>query len=142
MKTRMMLMRAALCCIAATCALGIALADQTASPDEPQGKVVAQAAPQPPPQAAPAKAPELTERVSALEREDVVLREDLGKTRLDARTSLDEAARRQAEINAKLQQRVDELNARLEAEHERQARRNRHLWLALGIIALAALAGD
>jgi len=93
----------------------------------------------------PAKAAspaEVSERVEALEKENVVLREDLGKARLDVRTSLAEAEARRAKEMAEFQNRVDELNARLAAERERQARKNKDLWIAVGVLALGIIAAN
>jgi hypothetical protein len=92
---------------------------------------------------APAESPaELGERVQALEKENLVLREDLGKTRLDARSRLDEAAKQQAEMEEQLRQRIDELNAKLAAEQQSRARSNRNLWLAVGVLALGIIASN
>ncbi len=84
----------------------------------------------------------LAERVEALEKETIVLREDLGKARVDARAELAASDRRHAEAMARMQQRIDELNSRFEEERERQERRNRHLWIALAIVATVALVAD
>ena len=91
------------------------------------------------------KAPDvsaLDERVVALERENLVLREDLGKARLDARTALSELEKRRAEDAARFQQKIDALNAELAAEREKQARRNQNLWLAIGIVAIGVIAAN
>jgi TolA-binding protein len=109
--------------------------------------VVAQAATMAP--AGSASGATLEERVTELEKTTVVLREDLGKARLDARTELDAAAKRQAESDAKLQKQIDQLsakvadlNAQLAAEHKTQARRNRNLWIAIGILAVGIAVKD
>ena len=88
---------------------------------------------------AAASAAPVNERVTVLEKENVVLREDLGKARLDTRTQLDDLAKRQAEAIARLQQKLDEANARAEAERQRQARQNRNLWYAVGVVALGLI---
>jgi len=136
MKTRTRVVSLALCCIAAISLLSAALAQ---APGDVQRKAATQVvSPQ-----APAESPaELGERVQALEKENVVLREDLGKARLDARTRLDEAAKQQAEMEEQLRQRIDELNAKLAAEQQSRARSNRNLWLAVGILALGIIAAD
>ncbi len=111
-------------------------------PGDVQKKAAAQAAPAPT-AAAPAPATldpaALTERVVALERENLVLREDLGKARLDARTKLSELERQRAEDAAAFQQKIDALNAELEAERKKQARRNRNLWIAIGAVAVGVI---
>jgi len=89
--------------------------------------------------AAPAPVPE---RVTALEKETVVLREDLGKARLDARSDLETVAKRQAEAIERLRKELADTQAKLEAERAAQARRNRKLWLAIGVVALGALVAD
>jgi septal ring factor EnvC (AmiA/AmiB activator) len=81
----------------------------------------------------------VSERVTALEKENLVLREDLGKARLETRTQLEEAAKRQAEAIARLQKQLDETNSQLQAEREKQARRNRYLWYAIGGLALGII---
>jgi hypothetical protein len=83
---------------------------------------------------------ELSERIQALEKENVVLREDLGKARLDVRTSLAEAEARRAREMAEFQKRIDDLNAQLAAERDRQTRKNKNLWLAVGVLALGIIA--
>ena len=144
MKTRTTAFCLALCCIAAISLLGASFAHASspnAAPGDAQQKVVSHAAsPQEP---APGRTPsELAERVDGLEKENLVLREDLGKARLDARTGLEQAAKRQAEMDSQLRQRIDELNAKLAAERESQARRNRNLWLAVGVLALGIIASN
>jgi hypothetical protein len=81
----------------------------------------------------------LSERVNALEKENVVLREDVGKARLDTRVQLEELAKRQAETIAKLKRDLEELDRKMEAERQAQARRNRNLWLAVGVAAVGVL---
>lgn len=144
MKTRITVGCLALSCLALVFLVSGVLADAP-SPDEAAPRPPQQVAARPPSPQQPAatKAPsELPERVEALEKENVVLREDLGKARLDARTQLEEAAERRAEMETRLQQRIDELNAQLAAERERQARRNKNLWLAVGILALGVIASN
>ena len=100
-----------------------------------------QAAPQPKPKAAPAAdSAALTERVNALEKQNVVLGEDLGKARLDTRTKLEEAAKKQAEAIAALNQRLAEEKAKADAERERQGKKNRQLWIAVGVLAIGLIA--
>ena len=110
-----------------------------ADPGQAQKKVAAQAVPAP--KASP-DASALDERVVALERENLVLREDLGKARLDARTAMSELEKRRAEDAARFQQKIDALNADLAAEREKQARRNQNLWLAIGIVAIGMIAAN
>jgi len=83
---------------------------------------------------------QLGERVAALEKENIVLREDLGKSRLDARIRLSELEKARAEDAARFQQKVDALNAELAAEREKSTQRNRNLWIAIGVVALGVLA--
>ncbi len=144
MKTHPTAICLALCCITAIALLAAAPAGAS-SPDEAPGGAQRRAAAQATSPQEPARAQsasELAERVDALEKENLVLREDLGKARLDARTRLEEAARRRAEMDSRLRQRIDELNAKLAAEQDRQARRNRNLWLAVGVLALGIIASN
>ncbi|UCC69733.1 MAG: hypothetical protein JSV79_07535 [Armatimonadota bacterium] len=136
MKTRTRVVSLALCCIAAISLLSAAFAQ---APGDAQRKAAAQVVSPQTPAESPA---ELGERVQALEKENVVLREDLGKARLDARTRLDEAAKQQAEMEEQLRQRIEELNAKLAAERQSRARSNRNLWLAVGILAIGIIAAD
>lgn len=112
-------------------------------PGAPQKKAAAQAAPA---TSAPApKTPDtaiLDERVTALEKEGIVLREDLGKARLDTRTGLNDLAKRHADDMGRMQQKIDALNAQMETEREQQARRNRNLWIAIGVLALGVIASN
>jgi hypothetical protein len=126
---------------------------------------IAQAGPaasQPAADVADAKA--LADRVDALEKENVVLREDLGKARLDARADLDAAEKRHAEDLAKARrdaradldtaekrhaEAIDRINqeladarAKLQAERAAQSRRNRRLWIAIGALAIGVIASD
>ena len=88
------------------------------------------------PAAGSSDAAALADRVDALQKENLVLREDLGKARLDARTQLEAAAKRHADAIARLQKQLDEANARSEEERQKQAQRNRYLWYAIGGLAL------
>lgn len=133
----------------AICAFGDA-SSPAGAPGEAQRKVASQAAGET--RVAPAAAraaadptraaspSELSERIEALEKENVVLREDLGKARLDVRTSLAEAEARRAKEAAEFQKRIDDLNAQLASERERQGRKNKDLWLAVGVLALGIIA--
>jgi len=84
----------------------------------------------------------LVERVEALEKENLVLREDLGKARLDTRMQFEEAAERLSDASDRFQQKIDELQAELAAERAARARKERNLWLAVGVLALAIVASD
>jgi septal ring factor EnvC (AmiA/AmiB activator) len=134
----------ALTCMASSLIAAGALAETAgAAPAPSPAKVVQVAAAEPAkPGGAPADAEALPERVDALEKENTVLREDLGKARLDARAQLEAAARRQAEAIAALNRQVDDLEKQLQAERDRQSRRNRNLWLAVGVVALGVLVSD
>jgi hypothetical protein len=125
-----------LCCFAASAAAAAEVGDSRM----PAPIQIAAAPPAAPPKSADASA--LTERVIALEKENLVLREDLGKARLDLRTGLSDQAKRQADEMARMQQKVDELNAQLAAEGERQSQRNRNLWIAIGLLALGVVAAN
>jgi hypothetical protein len=74
----------------------------------------------------------LSEKVTTLEKENLVLREDLGKARLDARSNLEAAI-------AKLNQ---ETEAKLQADRAAQAKKNRTFWLAIGAVAIGVLASN
>jgi len=112
------------------------------SPPPPaQPTAVAQAAPAPAP-AKPADQTALSERVGALEKENVVLREDMGKARLDVKSDLETLAKRQAEAIARLNQQLAETQAKLEAEQARRERQNRNLWIAIGAVAVGWLVSD
>jgi hypothetical protein len=82
----------------------------------------------------------LDERVTALEKENVVLREDLGKARLDVRAALHELTDEHETDMARFQQKVDDLNAQFAEERESARRRERNLWLAVGVLAVAIIA--
>jgi len=77
----------------------------------------------------------LTEKVTALEKENLILREDLGKARLDARASLEAAT-------AKLEAELADTNAKLEEERKSQAKKTRTLWLAIGVLAIGIAASN
>jgi len=127
----------AVCCSALLCAgAGLAAEAETAEP------VRLQIAAAPPAQPKPADTGTLTERVIALEKENLVLREDLGKARLDLRTALSDQQKRHAEEMARMQQKLDELNAQLAAERGRQSQRNRNFWIAIGLLALGVMAAN
>ena len=108
------------------------------APTAPAGGVLAAVAAQASPKESPAVGGSATpaERITTLEKENVILREDLGKARLDTRTQIDTLSKRQAEAMARLQKQLDEANAKLEAERQRNAKRNRNLWYAVGALAL------
>ncbi len=87
----------------------------------------------------PPPRPPYPQRVDVLEKQNLVLSEDLGKAQLQNR-ELQEAAKAQAEA-------IDRLNAQLAAEQkkadeerEKQAKRNQYLWIAVGFVA--AIASD
>ena len=111
-----------------------------AEPGQVQKAAAALACPAPAPAAPDVSA--MGERVVALERENLVLREDLGKARLDTRTAMNELEKRRAEDAARFQQKIDALNADLAAEREKQARRTRNLWLAIGVVAIGVIAAN
>jgi hypothetical protein len=92
--------------------------------------------------AKPADTGVLTERVIALEKENLVLREDLGKARLDVRTSVNTLQQQQAADMAKMQEKIDALNTQLAAEQEKQTKRTQMLWIAIGLIAIGAIAAN
>jgi len=118
---------------------GAALAEPAAAPPA-EGVVVAQATGGG--QTTGAEREALPNRVESLEKESVVLREDLGKARLETRTQIDAVEKRNAEAMARMQQKIDELNAQLQEERQKQERRNRQLWLAFGVVLVAVLASD
>ncbi|HUU53520.1 MAG TPA: hypothetical protein VMY87_01260 [Armatimonadota bacterium] len=111
-----------------------------AEPGQVQKAAAALACPAPAPASPDVSA--MGERVVALERENLVLREDLGKARLDSRTAMNELEKRRAEDAARFQQKIDALNADLAAEREKQARRTRNLWLAIGVVAIGVIAAN
>jgi len=105
----------------------------------------AQAQANPPAKAAPASAPSsapLPERVTALEKQSLVLTEDIGKARLETRTRLEELAKRQAEQIERLNRALAEQRAQAEAEQEKQRVRNQRLWIAVGVLALGVIASN
>ena len=115
---------------------------ESQQPDPPaQPTAVAQAAPAKE-SAKPADQGAIPERVTTLEKENVVLREDLGKARLDAKGDLETLAKRQAEAIARLNQQVADTQAKLEAEQARRERQNRNLWIAIGAVAVGWLVSD
>jgi hypothetical protein len=148
MTSRTNLPRLALCFLATASALIGLAAVGPAQADEPgdaQKKAAAQAAPSrplhaPPPGKTTPDTAALGERVEALEKENIVLREDLGKARLDARTRLSELEQRDAEARARMQEKIDALRAELESERRKQAKRNRNLWIAAGVLAIGIIA--
>jgi len=111
-----------------------------AEPGQVQKAAAALACPAPAPASPDVSA--MGERVVALERENLVLREDLGKARLDSRTAMNELEKRRAEDAARFQQKIDALNADLAAEREKQARRTRNLWVAIGVVAIGVIAAN
>jgi hypothetical protein len=136
MTPRRNLLTLTICCLAAASLIAGAACADPAPADNPGA---AQA------KAAGKKAPdtvELGERVDALEKENTVLREDLGKARLDARTRLSELEKRDAEARRRLQEKIDALSKDLDREAKRQARRNRNMWIVAGILALGIIASD
>jgi len=101
--------------------------------------VAAQASPSP--KEAPAGGTATTaERITSLEKENVILREDLGKARLDTRTQIETVNKRQAEAVARLQKQLDEANAKMESERQKNAKRSRNLWYAIGALAVGIVA--
>jgi hypothetical protein len=122
--------------------LGGGTAALAADAGDAQRRAAAQAAPAASPAPKPADPAALAERVVALEKENVVLREDLGKARLDVRTALNELNKQHAEEMARLQQRIDELNAQLAADREKESQRARNTWIALGLLALGMVAAN
>jgi len=116
---------------------GIACADEAAAPappTAPEGQQVAQA-----PEAAPAPtASSVPQRVEALEKQNLVLSEDLGKAQLKAR-DLEEVTKQQAAAIAKLNQQLAEEQKKAESERQKQAMRNRYMWFAVGLVAIATI---
>lgn len=133
------LVAVALAMCAGVAAAGTATSDETVG--QPQDKMVAQAAPKTTPRKAePADATTLVDRVTALEKQGVVLSEDVGKTRLEQRMQLEALAKRQAEAIAKLNQQLAEQQAQAEKERQKQATRSRYLWIAIGVLAVGVIA--
>jgi hypothetical protein len=129
---------ALLCCIFAAAAFAApALAADSGATPKTAVKIAAAAA-----QPKAADATTITERVLALEKENLVLREDLGRARLDLKTSLNEQAKRHADEMARMQLKVDELNSQLTADREKQSERNRTLWIAIGVLTIGMLAAN
>lgn len=135
---------AALVAVALAMWAGVASAE-TATSDEtvgqPEGKMVAQAAPKATPRKAePADNAAVSDRVSALEKQGTVLSEDVGKARLEQRMQLDALAKRQAEAIAKLNQQMAAQQAAAEKERKKQETRNKYLWIAIGVLAVGVIA--
>jgi len=103
-------------------------------------EVAAQASPSPKEAPAVSGAPTTGERITTLEKENVILREDLGKTRLDTRTQIETVNKRHAEAVARLQKQLDEANAKMEAERQKNSKRSRNLWYAVGALAVGIVA--
>ncbi len=112
---------------------GAVFAADQASP-APEKVTVAQAPAKP----APA-GPSTAERVESLEKQNLVLSEDLGKAQLKAR-QLEDVAKQQAEAIKKLNDQVAEQQAKAEAERKKQAQRNQYFWIAIGVLALGVAA--
>lgn len=93
-------------------------------------------------QAPGSEAAATTERVESLEKQTVVLREDLGRARLEVRTEMEAAERRHQEAVSHLQEKINQLNAQMEEDRKRQERRNRNLWYAIGALAIGLLVMD
>jgi septal ring factor EnvC (AmiA/AmiB activator) len=112
------------------------------SPAPPAVGVLTAVAAQASPKEAPAVGGTATtsERITTLEKENVILREDLGKARLDTRTQVEAANKRQAEAVARLQKQLEEANAKIEAERQKNAKRSRNLWYAIGALAVGIVA--
>jgi septin family protein len=113
----------------------------------PPAKAAAQAQAQesPAPKAAPAPAPSsvaIPDRVSALEKQNLVLTEDIGKARLETRTRLEALAKQQAEQIQKLNQELAQQRAQMEADRKKQQERNRNVWIAVGVLALGVIAAN
>jgi peptidoglycan hydrolase CwlO-like protein len=127
-------------------ALAVLTVSASAAPEstvsQPEGKMVAQATPKAAPRKAetPADAEALESRVRALENQSTVLSEDVGKTRLEQRTQLEDLAKRQADAIAKLNQQLADTNAQLQQQREKEAKRTRQLWLAVGVLVLGVIA--
>ncbi len=148
MTSRSRSLRLAFCCLAALgLVIGVARAEpgEAATAGSVQKKAAAQAARDPTAPAAEKRPPDLAgvaERVDNLEKQSIVLSEDLGKARLDARTRMSDLEKREAEARRRLQEKIDALEAELAAEREKQARRNRRYWIAAGILALGIIASN
>jgi hypothetical protein len=133
------LVAVALAMFAGVAGAGPATSDGTV--EQPKDKMVAQAEPKTTPRKAePTDAASLADRVSALEKQGVVLSEDVGKTRLEQRMQLDALAKRQAEAIAKLNQQMAEQQAQAEKERKKQETRNKYLWIAVGVLAVGVIA--
>ncbi len=78
------------------------------------------------------------QRVDALEKQNLVLSEDLGKAQLQNR-QLEEAARAQAAAIAQLNQQLAAEQKKAQEERDKQAKRNQYTWIAVGLVAAIAL---
>jgi hypothetical protein len=88
--------------------------------------------------AAPAAGSSVTQRVDALEKQNLVLSEDLGKAQLKAR-ELETVAKMQADSIAQLNQQLAATQKQADAEREKQAKRNQYTWIAVGLVAAIAI---
>jgi len=132
--------------------MGAACAEPTDQPQTapPPAKAAAQAQAQtnPAPKAAPAApapAPSsaaIPDRVSALEKQNLVLTEDIGKARLETRTRLEALAKQQAEQIQKLNQELAQQRAQMEADRKKQQERSRNMWIAVGVLALGVIGSN
>jgi septin family protein len=126
---------------------GLAGAESTEGGQPAPAKAAAQAqasasggpAPAAPPAPSSAAIPD---RVGALEKQNLVLTEDIGKARLETRTRLEELAKRQAEEIQRLNQELAQQRAQIEAERQKQQERNRNLWIAVGLVALGVIGSN
>jgi len=144
MKLRRRMCAAGLILLTAVMLMGLAWAEeeQAAEGEAASPPAIALAvAPAPPPQPK-ADLQSVAGRVEALEKENVVLREDLGKARLSARTELNSAEKRFADAIAKVKRDLRAAEEKMEAERKAQAKRNRNFWIAIGALAIAAAASD
>ena len=112
---------------------------QTAPPAKAAAQAQAQTSPTPAPAPSSAAVPD---RLTALEKQNLVLTEDLGKARLETRTRLEEVSRRQAEEIEKLNQELAKSRAQAEADRKKQQERNRNLWIAVGVLALGVIGSN
>lgn len=98
MRMRKKLWQISLACAISAFLTGVVLAESAQEPSQPKTDIRA-----------------LVERVESLEKENLVLREDLGKARLAARTQLQAAAKKHAQEISQLNKELAELNAKLKA---------------------------
>ena len=77
-------------------------------------------------------------RWTLLEKQNLVLSEDLGKAQLQNR-QLEEAARAQAAAIAQLNQQLAAEQKKAQEERDKQAKRNQYTWIAVGLVAAIAL---